>query len=260
MDKPLASLTLSWLHPDSVIKERLSTPLQEQRSMENDQSEPHRCLVCIPGFADGHLSRMFCGHLFHTQCIRTSLSKKLECPSCKQLSPPVNDNMICCQRCTQERNDPDETPSHLVLSRKCYHIHTSDCQERHLRSLPTQFPLTPAAIPALMESVHPGCHSCYNNANQPSLETNFLTHTPYLPGINQYTNPTVQMPDTPPAVNANPTITRPRPLFSEVLVSGSNISPLGDRNAASRSAVFQLQIWILLYRVSDNTHPKGILI
>jgi hypothetical protein len=135
--------------------------------------------------------------------------------------------MIRCGKCILERNDPDNEPSRLILSRKCFHIHTSECQDNHLRTLPTAYPLTPASIPALSASPHPGCHSCANAEQHPSMETSFIIPIQYFPGIKAYINPADSTSGAPPPAEMQ-LQPRPRPLFSAVL-TGPNAAPIGDR-------------------------------
>ena len=205
-------------HRDVILPYSPQAP--DEAPMETDTT-PDRCSVCLLGFEDGELSALMCGHLFHRMCIRTNLSKTVACPTCKQTTPPISDGMIMCERCTQERNDPDNEPSSLILTRKCFHLHTTECESNHLRSLPTAYPLTPASIPTLIASPHPGCHTCANTEHHPSMETSFLIPIQYYPGIKEYINPS----DLTPPADAHP---RPRPLFSVVL-TGPNADPIGDR-------------------------------
>ena len=203
-----------------------SPQAQAETPMETDTT-PDRCSVCLLGFEDGELGALRCGHLYHRMCIMTNLSKTVECPTCKQITPQITEEMIRCGKCILERNDPDNEPSRLILSRKCFHIHTSECQDNHLRTLPTAYPLTPASIPTLSASPHPGCHSCANAEHHPSMETSFIIPIQYFPGIKAYINPadsTAGAP-SPAEMQLQP---RPRPLFSAVL-TGPNAAPIGDR-------------------------------
>ena len=216
---------------DVILPFRQPAPDQ----METDDNE--KCSICLLGFDNGDLRSMRCGHLFHHLCIKTSLGKSLECPTCK-VSQPLTEEMRKCQRCSNDTNVHNDRVRY-ILARKCGHIHSANCQAVHLLSLPDQFPLSPASVIPLLESPHPGCHSCSTGNQSPDLESSFLTPVQYYPGIREFNNPDDPQQPTPASPSQEetpPTVpqSRPPPLFSGL--TGSNTAPLGQRNRRRANA------------------------
>jgi hypothetical protein len=208
-------------------------PYKHPDTPMDTESEPEaveKCPICLLGYDTGDLKAMSCGHLFHLLCIKTNLAKTLACPTCK-VFPAVTEEMRQCERCSLDPipNDSNE-PVSLILARKCGHIHSSDCQARHLNTLTTDFPLSPASILPLLQSSHPGCHSCTSDNQHPDLESYFLTPIQFTPGITEFINLADHHQQPPPPSPTPPQ--RPPPLFP--VLTGSNAAPLGARDRIRR--------------------------
>lgn len=54
-----------------------------QRKDSADEEEDPKCSICLMSLFEGEASVTFCGHVFHKDCILTSLQYSKSCPMCK---------------------------------------------------------------------------------------------------------------------------------------------------------------------------------
>ena len=202
---------------DKIISDEHS--LQSVENMETEEAdEDKRCLICIGDLDQGALVYLSCNHVFHADCIKNSMEKTIECPTCKQ-SPSNIAHLLKCGKCIQLQAEGDMDQPQLILSRKCAHLHTAECQAAHLLALPNQYPLTPDGIRALAQDDVHGCHLCAELTPSPNLEHFFMTNVPYYPNIRNYINPidipTIQpepVPAAQPPAPLPPTAAQPAPI------------------------------------------------
>lgn len=50
---------------------------------KNNKFNETKCVICYSNFENDNEVSLPCGHAFHSDCILTWMSKKMECPYCK---------------------------------------------------------------------------------------------------------------------------------------------------------------------------------
>ena len=50
---------------------------------KNNKFNETKCIICYSNFEHNNEVSLPCGHAFHSDCILTWISKKMECPYCK---------------------------------------------------------------------------------------------------------------------------------------------------------------------------------
>ena len=228
---------ISYSPPEETSTPSASTD-QAAESMEIDETpDNQKCPICFDTLKDGSLSYLGCLHVFHSGCIKTSLEKTLDCPVCKQQDQEAP-SLLQCHYCIQDRiRSPQAEDGFLVLSRKCGHLHTSECQTMHRFPIEDQFPLCPSSLEPLINSDVPGCRSCSRNLSSTDLSDRLLTKITFYPQISSFLDlttvptaaPDAPVPVAPAPVPVPDALARPEvPLVVDALPAQARINPTQD--------------------------------
>ena len=178
--------------------------------MDTNVAPGHRCPICLSSFsADRPLSMQECGHIMHTNCIKSSLSQGIQCPVCRS-HPIINGTELNCMYCKNIMEDGD-MEGKVILTRKCNHLHLDICQRGHLDSLPATYDYTIVAMEALIESNNPGCRECITNPHNREInqESRILHPVAYSQGMSDYADTTHLRDTTSPPSDSPPDIPGP---------------------------------------------------
>ena len=178
--------------------------------MDTNVSPGHRCPICLSSFsAERPLSMQECGHIMHTNCIKSSLCQGIQCPVCRS-HPIINGTELNCEYCKNIIED-GTMEGKVILSRKCNHLHLDICQRGHLDSLPASYDFTIEDMEALVESNNPGCRECITNPHnrQINQESRILHPVAYTEGMSDYVDMTHLRDTTSPPPASSPDIPGP---------------------------------------------------
>ena len=178
--------------------------------MDTNVAPGHRCPICLSSFSeDRPLSMQECGHIMHTNCIKSSLSQGIQCPVCRS-HPIINGTELNCMYCKNIMEDGD-MEGKVILTRKCNHLHLDICQRGHLDSLPATYDYTIVAMEALIESNNPGCRECITNPHNREInqESRILHPVAYSQGMSDYADTTHLRDTTSPPSDSPPDIPGP---------------------------------------------------
>lgn len=76
----------------SLENEEIEEVLRRNGDMEMGSAGMTECVICMNPVEIGRsMARMVtpCGHFFHSQCLQRWMDVKMECPTCRQILPPL---------------------------------------------------------------------------------------------------------------------------------------------------------------------------
>ena len=178
-----------------------------------------------------------CGHTFHEDCLRSSLTQSMKCPTCRAAPVDINLRQIECSRCTESSNGSDEDL--IMLTRRCNHLHFGPCQRSHLSTLNEEYPPSIEGYNAIISARDiMGCHACVMQTPMTFDISTIIHPVAFEQGMTDYIdlgtngipppvlpNPVPLMAPSPPAVVPPPSASGHPPRLS-----GSNNIPIARRD------------------------------
>jgi predicted nucleic-acid-binding Zn-ribbon protein len=171
----------------------LSVPVEAEDMDVSDQDQEQagsRCPICLGPFDNITQINVYeCGHTFHAACLRSSLSQSMKCPTCRSIPTQVQLDQIECTGCRNDILDPQSRSNqdHIVLSRRCGHLHLYDCQMSYLNTLEGNYPQTPEGFNDIRTAENiQGCSSCYLGNATNFQDNNFIHDVAFEAGMTDY--------------------------------------------------------------------------
>ena len=182
---------------DQVSIIRATDQEEAMDTNQTQQTASASCTICQNPFTNNiQTQALTCGHRFHANCLKTSLSTNLRCPNCRNTPLGFDPTRIDCTRCLEY---PDElTPAATFsVSRKCKHIHTIRCQTEYINSVeqtPGEFQLTVDGTRNIMNSTVRGCFQCQENLVPLMTAMPYVINVPFTPDMPQFEIPGLPYP------------------------------------------------------------------
>ena len=162
------------------------------------QTSSALCAICQNPFAsDIQTQALTCGHRFHANCLKTSLSTNLRCPICRNTPLGFDPTRIDCTRCLGFPDDERSPTANFCVSRKCRHIHTVRCQTEHVTSVeqtPGEFQFTVDGTRNIMNSTVRGCFQCHENLVPLMTAVPYVFNIPFATDMPQFEIPGLPYP------------------------------------------------------------------
>jgi hypothetical protein len=204
---------------------------EDMEVTDHDQEQAgSRCPICLGPFDTTQINVYGCGHTFHAACLRSSLSQSMKCPTCRSIPNQVQLDSIECTGCRNDILDPQSRSSqdHMVLSRRCGHLHLYDCQMSYLNTLEGTYPQTPEGYNDIRTAENiQGCKSCYLGNATNFQDNNFIHDVAFEPGMTDYVD-LENVGNLAPAQNPSPQ-PNPAPVLIPIPqppLSGANAIPI----------------------------------
>ena len=173
----------------------------QNEAMDTDQVQQTSsalCAICQNPFAsDIQTQALTCGHRFHANCLKTSLSTNLRCPICRNTPLGFDPTRIDCTRCLGFPDDERSPTANFCVSRKCRHIHTVRCQTEHVTSVeqtPGEFQFTVDGTRNIMNSTVRGCFQCHENLVPLMTAVPYVFNIPFATDMPQFEIPGLPYP------------------------------------------------------------------
>ena len=182
---------------DQVSIIRATDQEEAMDTNQTQQTASASCTICQNPFTNNiQTQALTCGHRFHANCLKTSLSTNLRCPNCRNTPLGFDPTRIDCTRCLEY---PDElTPAATFsVSRKCKHIHTIRCQTEYINSVeqtPGEFQLTVDGTRNIMNSTVRGCFQCQENLVPLMTAMPYVINVPFASDMPQFEIPGLPYP------------------------------------------------------------------